>query len=289
MSGASGATTAPSAATAAPSAGAASASTTPAATPPASATHPAPNAAPTQNPSVAATSPNGSEGARSGVVTAPLGGSAPSDSVLPQDRPIVVTRERREVTTDQPSAEDTASSVALALDWNVELGVLGQLPGPPGYGAFGAALGLHARQGAWGALISGQLGLPVRAQLGPSEVQVLQHALLAEGQYLRWNTGMWSFGPLARAGLSFSRRETVAGDPGLEAAGARWLTSLRLGLGWATELRWSEHFGATLRGVLHWDPMRHSYAVVDQNQQVLSRAEPWAVQPSLEISANWYW
>ena len=295
VTGTKGAPAAPSPAAVAPSVRAASASTNPS-----SATTPAPSAssssanaaAPSQNPGAAAASsaPSASSDARGpGVVTDPLGGSALSDAVLPQDRPIVVTRERREVTTDQPSAEATGSSVALALDWNAELGVVGQLPGPPAHGAFGAALGLHARHGAWGALISGQLGLPVRAQLGPSEVQVLQHALLAEGQYLRWNTGMWSFGPLARAGLSLSRRETVAGDPGLDAAGAKWLSSLRLGLGWASELRWSEHFGATLRAVLHWDPMRHSYAVVDQNQQELSRAEPWAVQPSLELCANWYW
>jgi hypothetical protein len=200
-----------------------------------------------------------------------------------------VTRERREVTTDQPSAEATASSVALALDWNAELGVVGQLPGPPGYGAFAGALGLHARSGAWGALLMGQLGLPVRAQLGPSQVQVLQHALLGELQYLGWNTGMWSFGPLARGGLSLSRRETVAGDPGFAAAEASWRSSLRLGLGWATELRWSEHFGATLRAVAHWDPMRHSYAVLNQNAQQVASAQPWAVQPSLELCANWYW
>jgi hypothetical protein len=293
VAGASGATS-PSTATIAPSVGVASAAGNSTARAPGAeatpGTTPAPAAGvPSPTPGAAVASTIGNEAARTAVVTDPLGGSAPGDSVLPQDRPIVVTRERREVTTDQPSAEATGSSVALALDWNAELGVVGQLPGPPGYGSFAAALGLHARHGVWGALISGQLGLPVHAQLGPSEVQVVQHAVLAEGQYLRWNTGMWSFGPLARAGLSLARRETVAGDPGLDAAEAKWFSSLRLGLGWASELRWSEHFGATLRGVLHWDPMRHSYAVVDQNEQVLARAEPWAVQPSLELCANWYW
>ena len=288
---------APSTGTVAPSVGAASAGsarspTTPAATPTPSA--PTSNAAPqTQSPSAAAASPAESASsnptAGSAIVTDPLGGSPLNDSVLPQDRPIVVTRERRTVATDQPSAEATGSSVALALDWNAELGMVGQLPGPPSHGALGVALGLHARHGAWGALLTGQLGLPTRAQLGPSEVQVVQHALFAEGQYLRWNTGMWSFGPLARAGLSLSRRETVAGDPGLAAEEPKWLSSLRLGLGWASELRWSEHFGATLRGVLHWDPLRHPYAVVNQDGEVLTRAEPWAVQPSLELCANWYW
>lgn len=282
------------AATAAPSVGAASAAgdsttaTTPAAPTAPSTTNPAP-AAPSQPPSAAVASTIGNEAARTAVVTDPSGGSAPGDSVLPQDRPIVVTRERREVTTDQPSEEATGSSVALALDWNAELGVVGQLPGPPGYGSFGPQLGLHARHGAWGGAILGQLGVPVRSQLGRSEVQVMQHALLGEGQYLRWNTGMWSFGPLARIGVSVSRRETVTSDPRLRDSGAKWLSSLRLGLGWATELRWSEHFGAALRGVLHWDPMRHPYALVNPDEVVLARAVPWAVQPSLELSANWYW
>jgi hypothetical protein len=291
--GAQGAASA-SAATIAPSVGAASAapSTSSATTPAPGASNSAPNpAAPSQDSAASnpeALSPSGAT-APAGVGTDPLGGSAARDSVLPQDRPIVVTRERREVATDQPSAEATSSSDALALDWNVELGVVGQLPGPPGDGALSASLGLHARQGAWGVLITGQVGLPVRAELGPSKVQVLQHALLAEAQYLGWNTGVWSFGPLARAGLSLSRRETVAGDPGLAASEAKWLSSPRFGRGWATELRWSQHFGATLRGVVHWDPVRHSYAVVNQNEQLLARAEPWAVQPSLELCANWYW
>jgi hypothetical protein len=131
--------------------------------------------------------------------------------------------------------------------------------------------------------------MPVRSRLGPTEIEVLQHALLAEGQYLRWNTGAWSFGPLARAGVRWARRATVAGDPGLDASAVKWHRALRFGLGWTTELRWGTHFGATLRGVLHWEPARPSYAVLTTAGDPVSSAEPWAVQPSLEIGGNWYW
>jgi len=129
----------------------------------------------------------------------------------------------------------------------------------------------------------------MRASLGPSEVQVLQHALLAEGQYLRWNTGAWSFGPVLRAGLRLAHRSTVAGDPGLNASSTAWYPALRLGLGWATELRVGERFGATLRGVLHWDPKRNNYELRTSEGDSVASARAWAVQPSLELSGNWYW
>jgi hypothetical protein len=217
-------------------------------------------------------------------------GSAPSDAVLPQDGPIVTSPGARALPTDAASNEPgAASGLALDLHWSAELGAVGQMPGPPAYGALGLAAGLRAQSGAWAALLIGQLGMPLRSKLGPTQVEVLQHALLTQGQYLRWNTGAWSFGPLVRAGVRWARRETVAGDPGLAASGVKWQPALRLGLGWTTELRWSTRFGATLRGVLHWEPARPSYAVLTTTGDPVANAQPWAVQPSLEIGGNWYW
>ncbi|MEO8177968.1 MAG: hypothetical protein ABI895_03955 [Deltaproteobacteria bacterium] len=217
-------------------------------------------------------------------------GSAPPDAIPPQDGPIVTSPGAAEVATDPASsASAAASGLALDLHWSVELGAVGQIPGPPAYGALGLEAGVRAQRGAWGALLLGQLGMPLRSKLGPTQIEVLQHALLAEGQYLRWNTGPWSFGPLARAGVRWARRETVESDPGLDASAVKWHRALRLGLGWTTELRWGTRFGATLRGVLHWDPARPSYAVFTTEGDPVSRAEPWAVQPSLEIGGNWYW
>jgi len=250
----------------------------------------APSAAPPTVATPDASSRAGAEAAARAVARASaVGGSAPYDAAQPQDGPIVATRGALTVPTDQASDEAAAKPFVLDLHWNAELGVIGQLPGAPAYGAAGFEAGLRARTDAWGVLVLGQLGLPVRAKLGPSEVQVQQHALLAEGQYLGWNTGAWSFGPVLRAGLRLGRRETVGGDPGLDASEVKWLPALRLGLGWATELRWSQHFGATLRGVLHWDPVRLRYAVLNEEHQLVSSAPLWAVQPSLELCANWYW
>ena len=217
-------------------------------------------------------------------------GSAPPDATRPQDGPIVTSPGAAEVATDPTSsASPAASGLALDLHWSAELGAVGQMPGPPAYGALGLEAGVRAQSGAWGALLLGQLGMPLRSQLGPTEIELLQHALLAEGQYLRWNTGLWSFGPLARVGVRWARRETVDGDPGLDASAVKWHRALRLGLGWTTELRWGTRFGATLRGVVHWDPARPSYAVFSTEGDPIRRAQPWAVQPSLEIAGNWYW
>jgi hypothetical protein len=269
-------------------------SAVPSAAPP-SASSAAPPSASSAAPSTAATPDASRAGgsaeaaARAVAAASASGGSAPHDTAQPQDGPIVATRGAATVPTDQASDEAAAESFALDLHWNAELGVIGQLPGPPAYGAAGFEAGLRARTAGWGVLLLGQLGLPVRAKLGPSEVQVQQHALLVEGQYLGWNTGAWSFGPVLRAGLRLARRETVGGDPGLDASEVKWLPGLRLGLGWATELRWSQHFGATLRGVLHWDPVRPSYAVLNEEREPVSSAQLWAVQPSLELCANWYW
>jgi hypothetical protein len=222
-------------------------------------------------------------------------GSPTPDAVLPQDGPIVASPGAAAVATDpgniDPGNTEPGAPRGLALDlhWSAELGALGQMPGPPAYGALGLEAGIRAQSGAWGALLLGQLGMPLRSQLGPTRIEVLQHALLAEGQYLRWNSGAWSFGPLLRAGVRWARRETVEGDPGLAASAVKWHRALRLGLGWSTELRWSVHFGATLRGVLHWEPVRPSYAVLTTAGDPVSSAQPWAVQPSLEIGGNWYW
>jgi len=84
----------------------------------------------------------------------------------------VVPRGALPAPTDQASAEAGAHGLALDLHWNAELGVAGQLPGPPAYGAAGFQAGVRARQDAWGVLVLAQLGLPMRASLGPSEVQV---------------------------------------------------------------------------------------------------------------------
>jgi hypothetical protein len=245
----------------------------------------APTAALQEAPGSASTDP----AALRAVAPSQVEGSAPRDAAQPQDGPIVAPRAAALVTTDRASSEAGAQGLALDLHWNAELGVSGQLPGPPAYAAAAFEAAVRARQHAWGVLVLGQLGLPLRAKVGPSEVQVLQHALLAEGQYLRWSTGPWSFGPVLRAGLRLARRETVAGDPGLDASTVKWLPGLRLGLGWATELRIDQRFGATLRGVLHWDPVQPNFEVQTSQGEPVASAQAWAVQPSLELCGNWYW
>jgi hypothetical protein len=222
--------------------------------------------------------------------------SAPEPPAATEVGPIVVSPGSALVATDLPSADRSAPgdgadapAFRLDLDWNAELGVVGQLPGPPAYAAAGMQLGVRARSGAWAVLALAQLGLPLRSQLGPSQVELQQHALQAELQYLTWERGAWSLGPLARAGVRFARRETVDPDPALRVSQAKWQEGLRLGLGAVTEFRWGTHFGASLRGVLHWDPRRPKYVLRDDANAPVASAELWAVQPSLELCGNWYW
>jgi hypothetical protein len=207
------------------------------------------------------------------IVTAPSAARAAIDPT-PSDR----------------GSDDTASAgLSLELDWSAELGLSGQLAGPPGDAAAGIAAGVRAGSGRWGAALLGRFGLPQRSELGPSELELQQHALLLEAQYLALQAGAFELGPLLRGGLALSRRETLSGPSGLAAAAVVWGRAAQLGAGALAQYRWGTHWGASLRGVLHWLPARTGYALVDDLGDPIASARPWAVQPSLELNASWHW
>lgn len=195
--------------------------------------------------------------------------------------------------TPTPAADRGAAGAAeagrsLSLDWSAELGLSGQLAGPPGYAAAGIAGGVHVASGRWGLGVLGRFGLPLRSELGPSELELQHHALLLEAQYRGLDWGALTLSPLVRGGLALSRRETVSGPANLAAAGVLWSRAAQLGAGASVRYRWGTHWGASLRGVLHWLPARTDYALVDDLGDPIASAQPWAVQPSLELSMSWH-
>ncbi len=225
---------------------------------------------------------------------------APPPALQPDEGRIVTTPSTELAPTDPtPSAADptpseragaeAASSRGLHLGWSAELGVSGQLAGPPGHAAAGIAGGLRAASGPWGLSLLGRFGLPLRSELGPSELSLQHHALLVEAQHLSLHWGALELGPLVRGGLALSRRETVAGPAELAAAEVQWSRAVQLGAGALAQYRWGTHWGASLRGVLHWLPRRTGYSLVDDLGDPIASARPWAVQPSLELNASWHW
>lgn len=189
---------------------------------------------------------------------------------------------------DRGGSDATARGQGLSLAWSAELGLSGQLAGPPGHAAASIAGGVRVASGRWGLGLLGRFGLPLRSELGPSELELQHHALLAEVQYLGLRWGALELGPLARGGLGLSRRETVSGPAGLTASDALWSPGVQLGAGALAQYRWGAHWGASLRGALHWLPARTSYALLDDLGDPIASARPWAVQPSLELSMSWH-
>jgi hypothetical protein len=212
----------------------------------------------------------------------------------PDEGRIVTSSSAARAPTDPTPSDrggDAAESggIALALDWSAELGLSGQLAGPPGDAAASVAAGARAGSGRWGLALLGRFGLPRRSQLGPSELSLQHHALLLEAQYLGLEWAALELGPLLRGGLALSRRETLSGPSGLAAAGVAWSRVAQLGAGALAQYRWGTHWGASLRGVLHWLPARTGYELVDDLGEPIASASPWAVQPSLELNVSWHW
>jgi hypothetical protein len=215
-------------------------------------------------------------------------------AALEPDEGHIVTSPR--VATDPtptPPDRDTEAAasggVALDLHWSAELGLSGQLAGPPGYATASIAAGARAVSGRWSLGLLGHWGLPLRSELGPSKLELQQHAVLLEAQYLGWSWGALELGPLVRGGLSLARRETLSGPAALTASGVAWHPAAQLGAGALAQYRWGTHWGASLRGVLHWLPSRTGYSLVDDLGDPIANAQPWAVQPSLELNASWHW
>ncbi|MEY4550784.1 MAG: hypothetical protein RL685_6979 [Pseudomonadota bacterium] len=215
-------------------------------------------------------------------------------AVLEPDEGHIVTSPRvaLDPTPTPPDRDSEAAGSgggALDLHWSAELGLSGQLAGPPGYATASIAAGVRALSGRWALGLLGRWGLPLRSELGPSELQLQRHAVLVEAQYLGWSWGALELGPLVRGGLALARRETLSGPAALTASGVAWHPAAQLGAGALAQYRWGTHWGASLRGVLHWLPSPTGYSLVDDLGDPIASAQPWAVQPSLELNASWHW
>lgn len=230
----------------------------------------------------------------SAVAPSPPSSEPALPPALEPDEGHIVTSSSVELAPTPPPPSDRGSDAAaaggfvLGLDWSAELGLSGQLAGPPGFAAAGLAGGVRAASGQFGLALLGRFGLPLRSELGPSELALQHHALLLEAQYLGWAWGAFTLAPLVRGGLALARRETVSGPAELAATGAEWSRAAQLGAGMLAQYRWGTHWGASLRGVLHWLPARTGYSLVDDLGDPIASAQPWAVQPSLELSASWH-
>jgi hypothetical protein len=188
---------------------------------------------------------------------------------------------------------DTASaseaSKPLELRWTTELSVVGQLQGEPALGSAALQAGVGVASGAWGLSALGQLGMPSSSALGPAQLQLQRYAVFAELDYSAWHPGAWQLGPLLRAGLTVARRETQPGDAAFAATSSSSQRSFAMALGWLGEYRWSHRVGVFVRAALQWQASPATYAVLDTAGEPVVSAEPWGIQPSVELGGNWHW
>jgi len=152
--------------------------------------------------------------------------------------------------------------------------------------------GLSLAGDAWSLALIGHYGFPMSAQLGPAAFDLQRRALLAEAAVVVHEIGAWRFSPIARAGLSWLRRDDARGgsdDAALDGAQAQSYRSPFFGIGALAEPRLSEALSLSLRGVLNVETAIPTFTLVDADGASVSSASPWNLQPSLELGARWRW
>jgi hypothetical protein len=184
------------------------------------------------------------------------------------------------------SALDVASLLPRGVE--LEMGGAWQLYGRGTLGVAGLRAGLRLAWADWAFEAIGQYGLPAQAQVGPATLELVRHAVLGELQYFAWEHGAWRVSPLLRAGVtSLGRRSVSSNDAALRRSTAKRYEFPTLGAGAIAELSLSSRLSMSLRGVLNVETAVPTFDVQTADGASVWSSTPWALQPSLEVGANW--
>jgi hypothetical protein len=185
---------------------------------------------------------------------------------------------------------DATLSVASLLPHRVELEAGGawQLYGRSTLGVAWLRAGVRLAWEDWAFELIGQYGLPAEANVGPARLELTRHALLAEAQYFAWEGGAWRLSPLLRAGAtSLGRSSETSDDLALRPSTAKRHEFPTVGLGAIAELSLSTRLSMSTRSVLNLETAVPTFAVQTIDGVSAWSSTPWALQPSIELGANW--
>jgi hypothetical protein len=192
-----------------------------------------------------------------------------------------------------PARASSSLGSRSPLDLGLELGAAWQFYGRTAAGDPGLRAGVALYGGAWSLELLGHYGWPVPARLGPAAFDLQRRALLAELGGVVHSVGAWRFGALARAGLSWLRRDNARGDGSgeavLDAAQSADHRSPFFGVGALAEAQLVESLSLTVRSVLNVETAIPTFTLVDASGARVSSAAPWHAQPSLELGGRWRW
>jgi hypothetical protein len=185
------------------------------------------------------------------------------------------------------AALDFRSMLPSGLE--LEVGGAWQLYTRSAPGTGGLRAGVRVSWASWAFELIGQYGVPSEAQLGPARLELVRHALIGEAHYFAWEHEAWRLSPLLRAGMTSIRRRSKSS----EGAALRPLEAARydfptFGLGAIAELSLTPRLSVSLRTALNLETAAPTFAVQTASGASAWSTMPWALQPSLEVGANWH-